>query len=266
MLIAGLEHSKRSQAPLPGNGINERHPIFDLTCNLDTHQQRQAQKCMNLQHPDTAGRTSVVRTKQFLSLDEIIEIKGAALEMACMYPVPKWETIYLQNQSYFQTHHPKIYTRIKTLVHDIDAEHWGLLDALEKTVGIGVNARCIEFHEYGLNARRICGLHVDTGSLFTVDIMLSDTSEFEGAKFITDQLPSSDEDVDPKVMLPHNQLNRFQQGDALVFLSHKRHSLTPIKSGTRQVLVLEFWEGSECTGSHRCMNPSCGGEYREDQD
>jgi hypothetical protein len=256
----------RSQGTTPGTTINERDKGLDETCRRDTPHQIMAQKCMDLQHPDTAGRTSVVRTKQFLSLDEILEIQGAALEVVCMCPVPKWETIYLQNQYYFQTHHPKIYSRIKTLVRDIDAEHWGLLEALEKTVGIGVNARCIEFHEYGLNARRICGLHVDTGSLFTVDIMLSDTSEFEGGKFITDRLPNGDEDVDPKVMLPHNQLHRFQQGDALVFLSHKRHSLTPIKSGTRQVLVLEFWEGSECTGSHRCMNPSCGGEYKEDED
>jgi hypothetical protein len=59
------------------------------------------------------------------------------------------------NKYYFQTKHPRIYDKIKM-------EHWGFLLALEKTVGIGVNARCIEFHEYALNARPICGAHIDT--------------------------------------------------------------------------------------------------------
>ena len=232
-------------------------------CEDDTLRQIMARKkCMDLQHPDTAGKFSVVRTKQFLNLHEIEEIKAAALAMSKLNPVPKWDTVYLQNQHYFQNNHRHIYDKIKALVRDVDEEHWGLLQALEKTIGNGVNARCIEFHEYSLNARRICGPHVDTGSLFTVDIMLSCTSEFEGAKFTTDRLPA--EPVDPKARLPHTQRHRFEQGDAIVFLSHKLHSVTPIKSGTRNVFVLEFWEGSECQGSHRCMNLSCGGVYRDD--
>jgi len=94
--------------------------------------------------------------------------------------------------------------------------------------------------------------------------MLSCTSEFEGCTFITDRIPEKEEE--PKAPFPHNQRQRFEKGDAIVFLSHKLHSVTPIKSGTRCVLVLEFWEGSECIGSHRCMNPSCGGEYKDDEE
>jgi hypothetical protein len=127
-----------------------------------SNDQREEARNMDLQHPDTAAKSKVVRTKQFLSLDEIEEIKAAASAVGEMYPVPKWDTIYLQNEYYFQTKHPRIYDKIKTLVKEVDVEHWGLLSALEKTVGIGVNARCIEFHEYALNARRICGAHIDT--------------------------------------------------------------------------------------------------------
>ena len=238
-----------------------RSLLRDSDCDDDTLEQIMEQKCIDLQHPDTAGRLNVVRTKQFLSLDEIEEIKNAAQAMSKRNPVPKWDTVYLQNQHYFQHNHQKIYEKIKALVRDVDRQHWGLLHALDKTIGIGVNARCIEFHEYALNARRICGPHVDTGSLFTVDIMLSCTTEFEGAVFTTDRIP--EEAVDANARLPHTHRHCFEQGDAIVFLSHKLHSVTPIKSGIRRVFVLEFWEGSECNGSHRCMNLHCGGMYQD---
>ena len=48
-------------------------------------------------------------------------------------------------------------------------------------------------------------------------------------------------------------------GDALVFVSHKFHSVTPVTSGKRSVLVLEFWEGDEKKCNHRCnrRQPGC---------
>ena len=45
----------------------------------------------------------------------------------------------------------------------------------------------------------------------------------------------------------------FEQGDCLVFLSHKWHSVLPLLRGTRSVLVLELWEGESCTENKRCM-------------
>ena len=38
----------------------------------------------------------------------------------------------------------------------------------------------------------------------------------------------------------------FEQGDCLVFLSHKHHSVGAVTGGTRKVLVIEMWDGPEC--------------------
>jgi hypothetical protein len=218
--------------------------------------------------PDAARTSEIVRTKAFLSDDEISQVEAAANEVNALNPVPNWDTVYLQSEQYFKLHLADIYAKIQKLVVDVDAQHWGMLPELEKQMGStdGVNARCVEFHEYGKHARRTCGLHIDSGSVFTVDIMLSSTSDFDGGEFATDSakhLPSvsntcSEEDPSQISTL---KVQTFEKGDAIVFVSHKRHSVTPVTSGTRRVLVLEFWEGSECKGPHRCMNPACGWEY-----
>ena len=63
--------------------------------------------------------------------------------------------------------------------------------------------------------------HLDYGSLITIDFMLSDTSEFEGGQFHT---------LEPDGQLqPHT----FERGDAIIFLSHKYHCVTPVTAGRR---------------------------------
>lgn len=53
----------------------------------------------------------------------------------------------------------------------------------------------------------------------------------------------------------------FNQGDALIFLSHKKHSVDLIRTGRRKVLVAEFWEGEAKTCAHRCVE-RYGGQCR----
>ena len=71
--------------------------------------------------------------------------------------------------------------------------------------------------------------------------MLSDNSEFEGGGFYT--------------LETNGELKKrsFEQGDALIFMSHKKHCVSQITRGRRQVLVLEFWEGEEKSCAHRCV-------------
>lgn len=221
---------------------------------------------LELLNPPTASQSDVVRAESFLNSEEIGQIEEAAQLMKAMNPVPNWDTIYLQNKNnFFERQLPGIHKKIQQLVTDVDEKHFGMLPELEKSIGTtdGVNARCIEFHEYGAHAREGCGPHMDTGSLYTVDIMLSSTNDFEGGSFITDSHDySSGANNDTSVL--HNQVEVFERGDAIVFISHKQHSVTPITSGTRCVLVLEFWEGSACQKPHRCMNPSCTWRYDEE--
>ena len=86
-------------------------------------------------------------------------------------------------------------------------------------------------------------LHYDAGSLLTLDLMLSHTTEFTGGCFTTPQVDGS---------LRHHRLER---GDAVLFVSHKYHHVTPVESGKRTVLVLEVWRGPARTCPHRCPNP-----------
>jgi hypothetical protein len=85
--------------------------------------------------------------------------------------------------------------------------------------------------------------HCDYGSLVTIDLMLSDTSEFDGGMFET---------LEPDgTLLAHP----FERGDALVLLSHKWHSVTPLRRGRRNILVSEIWEGLPRRCAQRCDQP-----------
>jgi hypothetical protein len=52
-------------------------------------------------------------------------------------------------------------------------------------------------------------------------------------------------------IVPASQL-LASAGDAIVFPSHKRHMVRPVRSGCRRVCVIEFWNGVARSCSHRC--------------
>ena len=85
--------------------------------------------------------------------------------------------------------------------------------------------RTAELLDYHTTGR--LGLHVDSESLYTVSIALSDPDEYEGGAFT---LKSSS--VQFKV----------PQYSAVVFYSEASHGITPITAGQRRVLVTELWE------------------------
>jgi hypothetical protein len=49
--------------------------------------------------------------------------------------------------------------------------------------------------------------------------------------------------------------HHFEQGDLVLFHSHKYHSVTPVTRGTRRVCVLEIWEGLPRRCPRRCTDP-----------
>jgi hypothetical protein len=70
--------------------------------------------------------------------------------------------------------------------------------------------------------------------------MLSDETFFEGGHLQTYEADGA--------LKKHT----FQQGDALIFVSHKYHCVSRVTSGCRNVMVLEFWYGPERHCPHRC--------------
>lgn len=83
--------------------------------------------------------------------------------------------------------------------------------------------------------------HYDQDSLVTFDVLLNDPEDFDGGLFQTLE-------KDGKLQ-PHPVQAR---GDALLFVSHKYHCVTPVTRGERHVLVVEFWRHPKRTCGHRC--------------
>jgi hypothetical protein len=78
--------------------------------------------------------------------------------------------------------------------------------------------RCVEYHENestggSVNTGAATSTHYDAGSLVTLDVMLSATSDFDGGEF---------ECLEAEGTLRGPP--SFEQGAALVFVSHKYHT------------------------------------------
>ena len=118
---------------------------------------------------------------------------------------------------------------------DVDArERWNLLSTRDHV------PRVVEYHvvEPGGSLPHVD--HYDAGSLVTIDVMLSDASDFEGAAFQTLEADGT--------LRPH----AFDRGDAVIFQSHKPHCVSELRAGQRRVLGMELWEGEERQCAHRC--------------
>jgi len=200
-----------------------------------------------------------------------------------------WKTQYLNADGLFKLYEPVLYDRLKELSGRIDtscfpveeaSNHSQRVDARpnagisslvdsaspssslpssnlpspaksrEEALAASLHVRCIELHE-GREHGSLADLkHFDLGSVVTVDVMLEDG--FCGGAFQTLEVGG--------VVRSHE----FRAGDALVFPSLKYHSITPITTGVRKVLVMEFWDGQEKACNHRCEVPweACAGNWR----
>lgn len=208
-----------------------------------------------------AQKSGVVRVPGFASEEEIAAVHAAAAEVrASAGQVARsnsltgnaapgsWTTVYLNAK--LAELLPDFRKRLIAAVREADAEHWGVLDAMQ-LADDELSMRCAEYHTVHLSGGLPIQKHYDYGSLFTMDLMLADgAADFEGGAFCTLEASGT--------LQPH----AFEQGDLLIFLSHKYHCVEPVTAGTRQVLVCELWEGLERRCNCRCDIPwgpcSCG--------
>jgi len=155
---------------------------------------------------------------------------------------PDWRVWFWQTGGQF----PKdLEERIRKLAQSVAAQQqWDFQ-------GSPWNLRVAEYHQQvggspGLSDPH----HYDMDSIVTVDVLLSDTKDFEGGVFTTKEADGS--------MKAHHA----EKGDAIVFVSHKYHMVTPVTRGCRKVLVVEFWPHPARTCPHRCLSagPVCGGQ------
>lgn len=193
-----------------------------------------------------AQATRVVRVPRALSpkqVRQVLEVHGR-LRGVCGVSNKKhgggaqnWCTCFLHTDGIFSHALPKLRQKILDVAAAADeAQGWGLLSGAPSPPTI----RCVELHTVGPGGALPQRKHFDTGSLITVDILLSPTSEFEGGTLTTLETDGT--------MLPQP----FECGEARVFVSHKFHCVLPVTAGQRQVLIAEVWAGRERTCAHRC--------------
>ena len=173
----------------------------------------------------TAQRTRAVRLRNLLSPSDIEAVHRAARSIAERQPDATidrsawgqpngtWRVTFLNSGGAFERELPDLYARIRAAALAVDREHWNLTHSVQP-----INYRVAEYHTMramidgaptrgGLHTRR----HMDQGSLITIDVLLTPPSQIEGGALQT---------LEPTDKLESHQ---WEQGDALVFLSHKYH-------------------------------------------
>jgi len=210
---------------------------------------------------EAARATSVVRRAGFLSDAEMEAVHAAAAQVRaekgsasdrknCFERQVRegGRTVFV-NERLWQLL-PDIFERMVEAAREADRELWG--GVLEGRRQIAL--RSAEYHTVLAEGGLPMPVHHDYGSLVTVDLMLSDTSEFEGGCFQT--LETDGE------LLTHD----FERGDALFFLSHKDHAVTELTAGRRNIMVVELWEGVNRRCPQRCDQPwlPCYCTYRDE--
>ena len=184
-----------------------------------------------------AQATRVVRVRNLLSDDELASVHALASDSRLGIEEKRkgWRTTYLSTDGAFARELPALKAKLIAAARDVDArERWNLLGTRDYV------PRVVEYHvvEPGGSLPHVD--HYDAGSLVTIDVMLSDASDFEGAAFQTLEADGT--------LRPH----AFDRGDAVIFQSHKPHCVSELRAGQRRVLVMELWEGEERQCAHRC--------------
>ena len=246
-----------------------------------------------------AQACSVVHLPAFFSDDDIASVLALRKAHEDAYgraPLVRegWRTTYLNAGGLFEEREPALYSRLRELPARVDRSLFfadeaarlrdgpavdALLSPSDSASGNdGLQVRCAELHDVRAGGALGDPGHFDGGSVVTVDVMLSD--DFEGGAFLTREFeapspppPEPQDDSDYSVVAGGSgggspttrmEAHLFAKGDALVFPSHKYHTIAPVTRGRRQVLVLEFWRGDARPCNHRCEVESgpCDGHGR----
>lgn len=190
---------------------------------------------------EKAQATEVVVIEGLLTHEEVLSVLEMAAHLKNTPPVHLSHTVkFLHGKREFQKTLPGVFAKLTDAVLSAARDSWGVLASDDALPCV----RVIEFHEYALGGSLKEKQHFDEGSLVTIDVMLSPDGAFKGGEFRTWECDGE-----------MRQWPLANEGDAVLFLSHKYHSISPLTGGTRNVLIMETWLGQECQRSHRCLSP-----------
>jgi len=193
---------------------------------------------------EEAQQTVVHIIKGLLSGDEVAEVKALGNKVECT-PHANHTKTFLHQRERFQKELPHIFQKLKAACHSANEASWAG-KILPKDAEWGEpRVRCIEYHDYSAGGSLNDKEHFDEGSLCTLDVLLSSPGkDFEGGAFQTLEVDGT-----------MKEWPMAESGDAIVFVSHKYHSVSPVTKGLRNVLIMELWAGHTCYQDHRCLAP-----------
>lgn len=206
---------------------------------------------------EAANRSRCVRVPMFLTAKEVQLVKEWArnIDLPVYTANPEFDldegrpvsvTKYVSTAHIFRNEFAWLHSKIRELVCTVSArQHWHF-----NTYSEHFQLRVAEWHEMWEGGSLDSFNHYDIGSLVTVDLCLEEA--LQGARFQTVGTNNATTDYP------------FHAGDALVFVSHKLHRVTPLEKGHREVLVMEYWRGAARACGHRCDHSQGGCEFTED--
>lgn len=136
---------------------------------------------------------------------------------------------HLHRAGALQREESRLLERVLSHVRRADAARWRLL------LGRPTCLRSAEYHEYMEGGSVADPEHRDQGSLLTLTVLLSDRSECTAGGEL--QMATAADRADPQFM--HVAIER---GDGCLFVSERRHNVTPVVGGRRS-FVIELWDG-----------------------
>jgi len=148
----------------------------------------------------------------------------------------------------FQNRLPHLHEKLMRAAIEADRDNWQIIEkalAAHDSSQARLQTRCVEWHNVGATGGLPNHRHYDSGSCVTIDIMLNPAAG-GGALETLELMPDGKESP---------VAHRFEKGDAILFPSHKYHSVQPVtdtSAGHRQVLIMELWVGEERRCRHRC--------------
>lgn len=153
----------------------------------------------------------------------------------------------LNNPPYYplQTHHPAIVVKLLQFAQrawtegDWSASGSGPLEHVKANGIHGLSIRVIELWEYSVGGGLTDDFHYDVDSVITVVVLLND--DFDGGVLRTFEVGDVHQSYDGGENPTCGGLQR--PGDAVAFVSHKYHNVTPVARGVRRSLVMELWQG-----------------------
>jgi predicted 2-oxoglutarate/Fe(II)-dependent dioxygenase YbiX len=99
-----------------------------------------------------------------------------------------------------------------------------------------LSVRVVEHWQYEIGGGLTDPKHYDENSVLTLVTLLSDEKDLTGGVFRTLEADGTH--------LEHP----MKRGDAICFVSHKYHNVTPVTRGSRTSLVIELWQGTNSEG------------------